>query len=188
MRRACGMCVDLVRLDRGLRRAKARPLSPGRVWKAIWTAVQRAKPKSLGSDRYSQIPHRAGKIKGIGLRYTCERAGFWLRAGVGLPVAGQKMNTLIRGSSMATAQEARSETIKAFGRHESDVGSPEVQIALLTGRIKEVSEHLREHRKDFHSRRGLLAMVSRRNRLLRYLMKSDRDAYLETIKKLGLRK
>ena len=89
---------------------------------------------------------------------------------------------------MAIAQEARKETIRSFARHENDVGSPEVQIALLTARIKDVSEHLREHRKDFHSRRGLLAMVSRRNRLLRYLMKKDRDAYLATIRKLGLRK
>jgi small subunit ribosomal protein S15 len=89
---------------------------------------------------------------------------------------------------MATVPEVRTQIISDFQTSENDTGSPQVQIALLTRRIKEVSEHLREHRKDFHSRRGLLQMVSRRNRLLRYLAKKDRPAYLETIAKLGLRK
>lgn len=89
---------------------------------------------------------------------------------------------------MALAPELRAKTISDHSRHDGDTGSPEVQIALLTQRIKEVSEHLRTHRKDFHTRRGLLMMVSRRNRLLRYLAKTNRDAYLDTIGKLGLRK
>jgi small subunit ribosomal protein S15 len=89
---------------------------------------------------------------------------------------------------MAIATEERSEIISEFATHEGDTGSPQVQIAILTRRINEVSEHLRTHRKDFHSRRGLLAMVSRRNRLLRYLARKDRPAYLDTIGKLGLRK
>ncbi|QKK08247.1 MAG: 30S ribosomal protein S15 [Planctomycetota bacterium] len=89
---------------------------------------------------------------------------------------------------MPTAPELRSEIISEYAMHDGDVGSPQVQIALLTQRIAELSGHLREHRKDFHSRRGLLAMVSRRNRLLRYLAKKDRQAYLDTIGKLGLRK
>ena len=89
---------------------------------------------------------------------------------------------------MATAPEVRTAIISDFATSEGDTGSPQVQIALLTRRIKEVSEHLREHRKDFHTRRGLLQMVSRRNRLLRYLAKKDRPAYLETIRRLGLRK
>lgn len=89
---------------------------------------------------------------------------------------------------MAVAPEARAETISQFSKHEGDTGSPQVQIALLTQRIKEVSSHLRVHSKDFHSRRGLLSMVSRRNRLLRYLAKSDRPGYLDTIGRLGLRK
>ncbi len=73
-------------------------------------------------------------------------------------------------------------------RHGNDSGSPEVQIAILTARIKEVAEHMREHKQDFHSRRGLVQMVAKRNRLLRYLRNTRRDAYLDTIKKLGLRK
>lgn len=89
---------------------------------------------------------------------------------------------------MATASDVRGSIISEFATSEGDTGSPQVQIALLTERIKEVSVHLREHRKDFHSRRGLLQMVSRRNRLLRYLAKKDRQAYLDTIGKLGLRK
>ncbi|MBK7405744.1 MAG: 30S ribosomal protein S15 [Phycisphaerales bacterium] len=89
---------------------------------------------------------------------------------------------------MAVAPEARAATISDFAKHEGDTGSPQVQIALLTQRIKEVSEHLRTHKKDFHSRRGLLSMVSRRNRLLRYLAASDRQSYFTTIGRLGLRK
>ncbi len=89
---------------------------------------------------------------------------------------------------MATATAARTQIITDFATTEGDTGSPQVQIALLTHRIKELSEHLREHKKDFHSRRGLLQMVSRRNRLLRYLARKDRPAYLDTIGKLGLRK
>lgn len=89
---------------------------------------------------------------------------------------------------MATATEVRTQIISEYATSEGDTGSPQVQIALLTQRIKEVSLHLRDHRKDFHSRRGLLQMVSRRNRLLRYLAKKDRAAYLDTIGKLGLRK
>lgn len=73
-------------------------------------------------------------------------------------------------------------------RHETDCGSPEVQIALLTQRIRDVSEHLQGQKGDAHARRGLVNMVSRRNRLLRYLSRTQHDKYAETIKKLSLRK
>ena len=82
----------------------------------------------------------------------------------------------------------KTELIKDFRRAEGDSGSPEVQVAVLTERISEITEHLRTHRKDFASRRGLLQMVGRRNRLLRYLARTDRDAYQTLIKRLGLRK
>ena len=82
----------------------------------------------------------------------------------------------------------KKETIDEFSRQEGDSGSPEVQVAILTRRIAEVTDHLRTHRKDFSSRRGLLLMVGRRNRLLRYLARTDRNRYQETIKRLGLRK
>lgn len=75
-----------------------------------------------------------------------------------------------------------------FKRHESDCGSPEVQIAALTFRIKELNEHLKIHKHDRHSRRGLIMMVGKRNRLLKYLSKTNREGYQSTIKKLGLRK
>lgn len=75
-----------------------------------------------------------------------------------------------------------------FKRHESDCGSPEVQIASLTGRIQELNEHLQSHKHDNHSRRGLILMVGKRNRLLKYLARTNREAYQNTIKKLGLRK
>ena len=86
------------------------------------------------------------------------------------------------------AQEAKTNLIKDYARHEGDSGSPEVQVAVLTSRIAEITEHLRTHRHDFASRRGLLMMVGRRNRLLRYLARTNRDAYLQLIKRLGLRK
>ncbi len=89
---------------------------------------------------------------------------------------------------MTIAAEQKSQLIQEYRRHEKDAGSPEVQIAILTTRIAELTEHLRTHKKDFSSRRGLLMMVGRRNRLLRYLARTNRDAYLNTIKRLGLRK
>lgn len=89
---------------------------------------------------------------------------------------------------MAITAEAKTATIKAFRRHDKDCGSPETQIALLTDRIKELSVHLQSHRKDVHSRRGLLMMVSKRNRLLRYLSRTNPAKYAETIQRLGLRK
>jgi len=78
--------------------------------------------------------------------------------------------------------------IKDAARHEKDTGSPEVQIALLTERIAELSEHLKGHKKDFSSRRGLLKMVGKRNSLLKYLTHTDRERYQKIITKLGLRK
>ncbi len=86
------------------------------------------------------------------------------------------------------AAEAKQKVIGESARHEGDSGSPEVQIAILTARIRELSEHLKVHRKDFHSRRGLILMVGKRNKLLRYLARTDRPRYLETLQKLGLRK
>ena len=80
------------------------------------------------------------------------------------------------------------EIIGAHRRHEQDTGSPEVQIALLTERINHLTEHLRTHRKDFHSRRGLLKMVGHRRRLLNYLQEKDADRYQELLKALGLRR
>jgi small subunit ribosomal protein S15 len=75
-----------------------------------------------------------------------------------------------------------------FKRHDGDCGSPEVQIASLTSRVMELNEHLKDHKHDRHSRRGLIMMVGKRNRLLKYLSRTNREAYLATIKKLGLRK
>ncbi len=89
---------------------------------------------------------------------------------------------------MAIAAEEKTRLIGEFQRHETDAGSPEVQIAVLTSRIKSLTEHLREHKQDHTSRRGLLMLVGRRNRLLRYLARTNREAYQNTIQRLGLRK
>ena len=78
--------------------------------------------------------------------------------------------------------------IDTHARHEGDTGSPEVQIALLTKRINDLTEHLKTHKKDFHSRRGLLIMVGRRRSLLNYLTKTDINRYRSIVEKLGLRK
>jgi len=87
-------------------------------------------------------------------------------------------------SSKAAVQD----TITAYRRHENDTGSPEVQIALLTGRINELSDHFKSHAKDHHSRRGLLNLVSQRRRLLTYLRRTGPDRYQELIQRLGLRR
>ncbi|KXZ39818.1 SSU ribosomal protein S15P [Alkalithermobacter thermoalcaliphilus JW-YL-7 = DSM 7308] len=82
----------------------------------------------------------------------------------------------------------KQEIIAAYKTHEGDTGSPEVQIAMLTARINELNEHLKVHKKDHHSRRGLLRMVGKRRNLLNYLKNKNLDRYNELIQKLGLRK
>ncbi len=89
---------------------------------------------------------------------------------------------------MATTKEQKTGLIHKYRRSETDSGSPEVQIALLTARIVYLTDHMRTHKKDFASRRGLLKMVSQRACLLQYLRQTERARYLEVIQKLGLRK
>ena len=84
--------------------------------------------------------------------------------------------------------EKKKEIIAAYGRTPEDTGSPEVQIALLTARINELNEHLKNNHKDHHSRRGLLKMVGQRRNMLAYLKKTNIDSYRSLIEKLGLRK
>ena len=89
---------------------------------------------------------------------------------------------------MALTKEAKEKLVKKFGKNTNDTGSCEVQIAILTEEIKELTEHLKEHKHDYHSRRGLLKKVGKRRSLLNYLMKKDVTRYREIVKKLGLRK
>jgi small subunit ribosomal protein S15 len=89
---------------------------------------------------------------------------------------------------MALTKEAKQDLITKHGRNETDTGSPEVQIAMLTRRINELTEHLRTHRHDHYSRRGLLKLVGRRRRFLNYLQKHDLEGYRALIKELGLRR
>ncbi|MCI8275882.1 MAG: 30S ribosomal protein S15 [Lachnospiraceae bacterium] len=86
------------------------------------------------------------------------------------------------------SKEKKAEIIEAYGRKPGDTGSPEVQIAILTARITELTEHLKVNQKDHHSRRGLLKMVGQRRGLLDYLKRSDIEAYRELIARLGIRK
>ncbi|MDR2488206.1 MAG: 30S ribosomal protein S15 [Desulfovibrio sp.] len=89
---------------------------------------------------------------------------------------------------MVLGAEQKKTVIGEYAKHEGDTGSPEVQIALLTARIQDLSGHFKEHNKDFHSRQGLLKLVGRRRNLLNYLRKIDVQRYRSVIDKLGLRK
>ena len=89
---------------------------------------------------------------------------------------------------MSITSEAKQKIVSDYRTHEKDTGSPEVQIALLTQRITELTEHLKTHKKDHSSRRGLLKMVGKRNSLLKYLTREDRSRYQQIIGRLGLRK
>lgn len=89
---------------------------------------------------------------------------------------------------MALTKEAKSTVIQDYRTHETDTGSPEVQVAVLTNRITYLTEHFQGHKKDHHSRRGLLMMVSRRRRLLDYLRRHDEERYKALIARLGIRR
>jgi small subunit ribosomal protein S15 len=92
------------------------------------------------------------------------------------------------GINMTITAERKQAVIQDYRRSDGDSGSPEVQVALLTERIQGLTEHMRSHRHDYSSRRGLMVLVSKRNRLLRYLSRIDRPKYIELIGRLGLRK
>ena len=89
---------------------------------------------------------------------------------------------------MALTKDAKKALMDKYRTHESDTGSPEVQVAILTTRIKEITEHLKVHKKDFNSRRGLLKLIGQRRRLLSYLKGKNIERYRSLIKELGLRK
>ncbi|MDZ4671477.1 MAG: 30S ribosomal protein S15 [Phototrophicales bacterium] len=89
---------------------------------------------------------------------------------------------------MSIKYEPKAELIKPFARHEKDTGSPEVQIAILTARIRELTEHLKIHKHDQHSRRGLFKMVGSRRRHLRYLSRTNPESYRDVLKRLELRR
>ena len=89
---------------------------------------------------------------------------------------------------MSITPERKQEIIREFARSEGDTGSPEVQVAILTERINNLTEHFKRHHKDNHSRRGLLKLVSQRRKLLDYLKRKDENRYQELIDKLGLRR
>jgi small subunit ribosomal protein S15 len=94
----------------------------------------------------------------------------------------------IGGGRVSIDKERKEEIIKKFQTHEGDTGSSEVQIALLTARLNELGEHFQTHRKDHHSRRGLLKIVGRRRRLLDYLKKKNRERYQQILQELNLRR
>ena len=88
---------------------------------------------------------------------------------------------------MPISKEEKQEIVKKFGTNDLDTGSPEVQIAILTHRIRELTDHVKVHKKDNHTRRGLVQLVSKRKRLLKYLVRKNVDSYVNLIKELGIR-
>ena len=94
----------------------------------------------------------------------------------------------LEGGGLTLTKEAKQEIVGKHGRSNGDTGSPQVQIALLTARVNELTEHLRSHPKDHYSRRGLLKLVGRRRRFLNYLQRNDLEGYRALIKELGLRR
>lgn len=94
----------------------------------------------------------------------------------------------LRSIAVALDPERKKAVIEAHAMHEGDTGSPEVQIALLTARIEELTEHFKVHKKDFHSRQGMLRLVGKRRNLLKYLKECDIQRYRTLVEKLGLRK
>ena len=88
---------------------------------------------------------------------------------------------------MPITKEDKEKIIKKFGKDKNDTGSTEVQVAILTHSISELTEHLKTHKKDKHTRRGLVALVSQRKKLLKYLVRSDSDSYLKLVKELSIR-
>lgn len=92
-----------------------------------------------------------------------------------------------KGDTMAISKERKAELIAQYGRDEKDSGSASVQVALLTDRIRQLTEHMKSHPKDFHTRRGLLMLVGKRRRLLSYIKGGDVEAYRTLIKSLGIR-
>ena len=88
---------------------------------------------------------------------------------------------------MPISKEEKQKYIDQFGKDSKDTGSPEVQVAILTHRIRELTEHVKEHKKDHHTRRGLVQLVSKRKKMLKYLVRSDAESYLKLIKELSIR-
>ena len=89
--------------------------------------------------------------------------------------------------TVVVSKERKAELVKLYGKNENDSGSAAVQVAILTDRIRELTEHMKTHKKDFHTRRGLLMLVGKRRRLLSYIKKGDIEAYRTLIKSLGIR-
>ena len=88
---------------------------------------------------------------------------------------------------MPISKDEKQEIVKKFGNNDLDTGSPEVQIAILTNRIRELTDHVKVHKKDNHTRRGLVQLVSKRKRLLKYLVRKNVDSYVNLVKELGIR-
>lgn len=104
-----------------------------------------------------------------------------------LTVCSVRGESMKKGENMAVSKERKAELIKQYGKDEHDSGSAAVQVALLTERIRGLTEHMKSHKKDFHTRRGLLMLVGKRRRLLSYIKKQDIEAYRTLIKSLGIR-
>lgn len=111
----------------------------------------------------------------------------YLEARLHLTAISVRGASMEKGDTMAISKERKAELIAQYGRDEKDSGSASVQVALLTDRIRQLTEHMKSHPKDFHTRRGLLMLVGKRRRLLSYIKGGDVEAYRTLIKSLGIR-
>src|ERR1019366_5680754 len=146
--------------------------------------------KPIKSGQVLLIGSRSVLVGGIGVKYLFDVANCWFgRSNVSFIETLRLEWTRRSGATTAVLESVKkTDIIQKFRTHDSDTGSPEVQIALLSERIGELTEHFKTHKKDHGSRRGLLMLVSKRRRLLDYLKKCDSDRYREVIGKLGIRK
>ena len=150
-----------------LKASKCKWINQRRLWKGRGSKVKRERVGKCCAGSYRCFQGSLALIRGRG------------RPGIGPVVVGREM---------AITKEKKQEIIGTFGRAEVDTGSPEVQVALLTARINDLTDHFKTHAKDHASRRGLLMMVSKRSSLLKYLRLHNRKKYLEVINRLGIRK
>jgi small subunit ribosomal protein S15 len=124
----------------------------------------------------------------VGLQSDPSRVSHLRRSTAPVRFTGSRKSKIYKGNTMSISTADKAEIVKSNARAANDTGSPEVQVALLTARINDLTPHFKEHTKDHHGRRGLLKLVNARKSLLGYLRKTDADRYTALIQKLGLRK
>ena len=155
------------------------------LWGRVQIPVRGKKKKPTKKGQKTQITEMAEEKKIIRLEEGISVSDLGQRMGV---KTTEIIRKLMAGGTMAVLSERKTAVVQQYRTHETDTGSPEVQVALLSERINMLTEHFKTHKKDFHSRRGLLKLVGQRRRLLDYLKTKDNTRYRKLIEGLGIRK